>query len=243
MKQLMAFLSLLARTFAYLVIFGAPTLQAATVWSGYDHAFSKADNVDPFSSTGQDEITASVVITRGNFGGGLLNATSDSFFNSETSPSGTLWAFPFNNPSGLIAASNWQNLDFHPWSIAFGRNGNGGPPAQIGVPSVLYSVADDLYLDVMLTGWTIRAGGGFSYVRATRPPTGDFDDDSDVDGRDFLEWQRGESTNPFNTTDLELWQQQYGNGALTPFSSIPEPYTLNTAFALFSAVACSLRRF
>lgn len=38
---------------------------------------------------------------------------------------------------------------------------------------------------------------------------GDFDGDSDVDGRDFLKWQRGESSNPLSAADLSTWQIKY----------------------------------
>jgi hypothetical protein len=41
----------------------------------------------------------------------------------------------------------------------------------------------------------------------------DFDNDGDVDGRDFLRWQRGDSPNPLSSGDLALWQEQYGEGS------------------------------
>lgn len=58
--------------------------------------------------------------------------------------------------------------------------------------------------------------------------SGDFDFDSDIDGYDFLKWQRGEVSNPPNATDLAAWHLNY---AKTPGSSIssttgiPEPPT------------------
>ncbi|MEO2044951.1 MAG: polysaccharide lyase family protein [Pirellulales bacterium] len=39
---------------------------------------------------------------------------------------------------------------------------------------------------------------------------GDFDADNDVDGHDFLKWQRGQSPAPFSQTDLNAWQANYG---------------------------------
>ena len=49
------------------------------------------------------------------------------------------------------------------------------------------------------------------------PPTlsGDFDDDNDVDGADFLAWQR--NTGLGNLLD---WQGQYGSGTV---AVVPEP--------------------
>jgi hypothetical protein len=51
----------------------------------------------------------------------------------------------------------------------------------------------------------------------------DFDNDGDVDGRDFLVWQRGGSPNPLSASDLALWQTQYGTEPLIATVSIPEP--------------------
>jgi hypothetical protein len=48
--------------------------------------------------------------------------------------------------------------------------------------------------------------------------TGDFDGDGDVDGRDFLVWQRNPSVG-----DLADWQANYGNGTLEAAISVPEP--------------------
>jgi hypothetical protein len=39
---------------------------------------------------------------------------------------------------------------------------------------------------------------------------GDFDDDGDVDGNDFLLWQRGGSPNGATSGDLALWEDNYG---------------------------------
>ncbi len=55
--------------------------------------------------------------------------------------------------------------------------------------------------------------------------TGDFDGDGDVDGRDFLAWQRGESPNMLSSDDLELWQQGYNSPPLATSVSVPEPTT------------------
>lgn len=55
---------------------------------------------------------------------------------------------------------------------------------------------------------------------------GDFDGDGDVDGRDFLVWQRGESANPLSAEDLAEWQDNYGVGSLASVNSVPEPAAL-----------------
>ncbi|MDZ4657797.1 MAG: hypothetical protein SH868_09500 [Bythopirellula sp.] len=54
--------------------------------------------------------------------------------------------------------------------------------------------------------------------------TGDFDGDGDVDGRDFLVWQRGGSPAPFSPADLSDWQGAYG-APLSAFAAVPEPHS------------------
>jgi hypothetical protein len=55
---------------------------------------------------------------------------------------------------------------------------------------------------------------------------GDFDFDGDVDGRDFLVWQRGGSPDPLSAEDLAVWQANYADAALnTASAAVPEPAT------------------
>lgn len=87
----------------------------------------------------------------------------------------------------------------------------------------------------------------------TEPPTlvfdyeatgaGDFDRDNDVDGNDFLAWQRGESPNMGSSADLLIWAQNYGGPApaLAAASAVPEPATL-AATVLGMLFAASRRR-
>ncbi len=57
--------------------------------------------------------------------------------------------------------------------------------------------------------------------------SGDFDLDGDVDGRDFLIWQRGSSPNPLSPGDLAVWQANYSAGSpVTALQSVPEPAVL-----------------
>lgn len=69
------------------------------------------------------------------------------------------------------------------------------------------------------------------------PITADFNNDGNVDGRDFLAWQRGESPRPLSAEDLALWQEQYNGGntlsAANQVAAVPEPSSL-------ALVLCSL---
>jgi T5SS/PEP-CTERM-associated repeat protein len=53
---------------------------------------------------------------------------------------------------------------------------------------------------------------------------GDFDADGDVDGNDFLIWQRGGSPNPNSSGDLAAWKANFG--ASSPIGAVPEPSAL-----------------
>ncbi len=68
----------------------------------------------------------------------------------------------------------------------------------------------------------LEAGG---FLPSTGQP-GDFDGDDDVDGQDFLLWQRGGSPSPLSASDLALWQENYGVGGLTAVTAVPEPSTI-----------------
>jgi T5SS/PEP-CTERM-associated repeat protein len=71
---------------------------------------------------------------------------------------------------------------------------------------------------------------------------GDFDHDGDVDGRDFLVWQRGGSPNPLSSADLALWRANFGTGgAATAAGAVPEPRGEWLALAAI-ALACASRR-
>ena len=69
---------------------------------------------------------------------------------------------------------------------------------------------------------------------------GDFNGDGDVDGRDFLDWQRGSSPTPLSATDLSAWQMNYGDGGgLVATQAVPEPSSVCLALL---GVAAILRR-
>lgn len=83
-----------------------------------------------------------------------------------------------------------------------------------------------------LTG-TFNATGGFA-VDYSKPNQifvsvsaggipGDFDHDGDVDGVDYLIWQRGESPNPLSAEDLADWQANYGTSLEPNVAAVPEP--------------------
>lgn len=82
----------------------------------------------------------------------------------------------------------------------------------------------------------------------------DFDGDGDIDGDDYLIWQRGfgigspgladgdaNGDGSVNALDLEAWSQQFGSQPLAPsLSQVPEPTTL--LLILLAGSACFIRR-
>jgi hypothetical protein len=70
------------------------------------------------------------------------------------------------------------------------------------------------------------------YLTTTFHP-GDFDHDGNVDGDDFLKWQRGESPAPSSASDLAAWRANFGFKMLSANSqAVPEPSTLVTLFLI-----------
>ena len=66
------------------------------------------------------------------------------------------------------------------------------------------------------------AMGEVLFLADLDPANGDFDGDGDVDGRDFLLWQRTDKT----PSGLSAWQANYGAGNLTALAAVPEPTSL-----------------
>ena len=158
-----------------LIVLWSGLAQAATVWTGYEHEFVKTRNVDHAQPPNQDRIVAGVTLTRGRVEG-IFNIEQEESYTS-TSPAGTLWAFPANNPEVTlpeINATNWESLEFETWARAIRNH----PPSTIGQNAVLHLVAADTYLDIRFTDWSERSGGGVGYVRASVPSTSDCDGDT-----------------------------------------------------------------
>jgi hypothetical protein len=97
------------------------------------------------------------------------------------------------------------------------------------------------------TGGTSRGAVHVLFLKPIAPPgiPGDFDEDGDVDGRDFLAWQRGQSATPLSAGDLTDWQDHYGEseelsaissplsafseaGEEEEFNSLPESFWISS---------------
>jgi autotransporter-associated beta strand protein len=104
-----------------------------------------------------------------------------------------------------------------------------GSFSSISLPSLTAGLAWDTS--------ALLSTGILSVVTGSSTP-GDFDNDGDVDGRDFLLWQR----NP-GIGNLADWQANYGAGPLVAnATSVPEPATLLGLLTVAAAALAKRRR-
>jgi hypothetical protein len=90
------------------------------------------------------------------------------------------------------------------------------------------------------TGLGLVAGPGTGPMGGV---AGDFDADGDVDGNDFVVWQRGGSPNPVSAADLALWKANFGaTGAAGSVGAVPEPAALGLAFVAGLGILAARRR-
>jgi len=131
-----------------------PTPTYYEIWSGPTISFTKESGADPTNSSNQDQITPSVSITRGNDGGQIYNAVSETQAEESSSPIGTEWA--------IGDTSEIENLIFEPFRRAVGK-----PKKVVGKKLVLHIIEEDVYMSVEFTSWASGKLGGFGYIRSS----------------------------------------------------------------------------
>jgi hypothetical protein len=91
--------------------------------------------------------------------------------------------------------------------------------------------------------WEVNIGATSVVLRVlggTGGRAGDFDLDGDVDGGDFLVWQRGLGTQ-FDAGDLADWRMNYGTGgANASAGAVPEP--MSQGLIVVASLALGLAR-
>ena len=101
-----------------------------------------------------------------------------------------------------------------------------------------------------IVGGTVDIG---AFESQTLVPSADFDNDGDVDGADFLAWQRGFGTaSPtpaegdadfdadVDAADLGIWQTNYGSGTPLLAAAVSEPSPVASAALIDAAIALSI---
>ena len=219
---------------------------AQTVWTGFDHTFTKPLFGDPSAPENQDRISDNVWLTRGN-NRGLFNIQKETGY-SDLSPADTEWATDLivANSGKEIAATNWANLAFDNWVEAYEGGQMQLPGNLTGRNAVLHLITDNIYLDIQFTDWSIAAGS-FSYERAVgtiMPPdaTGDYNENGVVDAADYVLWRDtldqavtpagngadGNMSGTVDAADYDFWRARFGNMVPIPAlaAAVPEPTTI-----------------
>jgi len=112
------------------------------------------------------------------------------------------------NDANAVAYANPATGEYFPFIDVFQNN--------VGHPIGLATTSDSLFVADFQSG-----GNGAIYQIQAIPASGDFDNDGDVDGADFLAWQRDTSLG-----SLADWESSIGSlGALATSQSVPEPTT------------------
>ena len=142
----------------YILLLITPLLCfSQTIWDGPSITFTKQNFGDPSLESSQDRITDLVWLTRGNNGGQLYNAKTETNSSKSTSPDDTRWAFGTTSNLGSLTFSTFR--------------GTSKPKNAVGIDMVLHLITDDIYIDIKITNWTSgsNSGGGFTYIRSTNP--------------------------------------------------------------------------
>ena len=151
--------------------------------------------------------------------------------------------------SAVYSASAFENLDLFLYDTS-----DLATPIASSISTV--DNVEHLHLSAPATGnyvFEVRSASGsvvspLEYSLAWDvdiPPglAGDFDYDDDVDGVDYLKWQRGESFTPFSDGDFMDWDNHFGttqSPAVASSIQVPEPSTL--FLAVLFAIGWNFRR-
>jgi hypothetical protein len=211
-------------------VFGREGLFAATLW--------------PIASGGQSQFTNAAFNMYLNYDGegGQFGDTSVGANTSNIASSAIYASVEADDPTRMIlVAINRTNAPLDAGlavtsDVRFDR----AEVFQLTSSSAMPVQAADIEIDLVNAfQYTMHAHSVSTLVlhaAATTPP-GDFDNDGDVDGRDFLFWQRNVTVGA-----LGEWQANYGAGALSASTSMPEPGAIMLMLSMLSLLAIANRR-
>ena len=156
------------------------------------------------------------------YSGGVTTLSPSSPYGAVPSLTDTFFVMEFLNGSGTQIGSQTLDLRTVQMNDTTWREHVVTGTAPAGTTQVRVGLrVDDVMTNVDIPFQTAN----FDDFSLTAIVSGDFDGDGDVDGRDFLRWQRGGSPNPLSAGDLALWQTNFGAGGLVAISAVPEPST------------------
>lgn len=187
--------------------------------------------------------------------------------------------YEIRSATGALNATGWASLDDGEggdaigvgWDEAVASNANvlsegnltsqlslaaSGGSASLGLGYALGG-AKDLTFSYAGPGETTLKSGFVKFVTGGGSSNADYDDDSDVDGADFLLWQRqfgtavppgtgadGSGNGQVDAADLTLWKTQYGTTppAVAAAAAVPEPVGCSLAAVALGGMALAARR-
>lgn len=156
----------------------------------------------------------------------------------------------------LINALGWQKWSGNNHLTSYFAEYNsmdlaGNPINVSGRATWSYQLTPEEVLLYSKENWLAGTDGWNPIIAEPMDPSADFDADGDIDGRDFLVWQRGfglegQSDNSsgdanfdgtVNELDLEVWHQQYGMPSADLVAAlVPEPATTSWAVACVTLI-------
>ena len=124
----------------------------------------------------------------------------------------------------------WNLDDDSAWSSFLGGDGQLNAPT-ITLDSIFLTSSQNIRFNVFVDLLVHNPNGDLSALTPPLGQPGDFDGDTDVDGADFLIWQRGDSPGGLNSGDLQLWKDNMGAPAFPAAAATPEPTATLLALA------------
>lgn len=154
-------------------------------------------------------------------------------------------AYRVSSEAGSLVAGSWDSLDDQNVGGAFGwseANADANDLTELiedgttlfdsviqsdqsgifSIGNVFNGGTEDLVFEFLIAGEEEFSTGVVVYdalVLGEGGTSGDFDNDGDVDGADFLFWQRNDGT----PGGLAEWQAAYNGGAVQAVTAVPEP--------------------
>lgn len=190
------------------LIFGDPP--------GVDLVILDLTITEQFPNNPGDFVDAGITVfgsTQPDFPGGQQEGLQAQFFLNQV-PLGDLTAGTHQIFLELNSATHPVTFVEGSFNDIFGVEGSG--------PNDIIPTGFQVYINKSGTApWT----GYIDNIRFAQKLEGDFDNDGDVDGNDFLVWQRGGTDPPLDPNTLTQWQLNYGAGAnlVAAVGVVPEP--------------------
>ncbi len=156
-----------------------------------------------------------------------------------------------NNIEDVIVVIDGVNYGPETWADSTDTWGTTGTNAQIatrtpgdggGAQQALNGSVDEvaIWLDRQLT---VEESIALYNAALQVGIPGDYDADSDVDGNDFIVWQKGDSPNGATSGDLDIWEANFPTPpAVVATASVPEPATLAQLVILAAGLVTMRRR-